>query len=89
VMGSDDKAHSDVLCSRLASEWPDRYAGWTAGQLSAALKPYGVRTRQVWATGLDGQTANRYGVVHAELFAALGEPAEGPSGGADRGDQER
>ena len=75
VMAADEKAHSDVLCSRLAEQWPDRYVGWEPAQLSAALKPHGVKTRQVWATGLDGQQANRYGVVRAELLAALDEPA--------------
>lgn len=37
VLGSDDKAHSDVLCHRLAERWPERYASWTPRQLSAAL----------------------------------------------------
>lgn len=71
VMGGDEKAHSDVLCSRLAEQWPDRYAEWKPAQLSAALKPVGVRTRQVWADGLDGQPANRYGVIRADLADAL------------------
>lgn len=72
VMGADDKAHSDVLCARLAEQWPDRYAEWRPAQVSAALKPLGVRTRQVWAEGLDRQSANRYGVVRADLADALG-----------------
>ena len=76
VMGTEEKAHSDVLCSRLADTWPDRYAEWTPTQLGAALKPYRIRTRQVWAEGIDGQRANRYGVVRAELLAVLDTPAE-------------
>lgn len=74
VMAGDEKAHSDVICSRLAEEWPDRYAEWKPGQLSAALKPHHVRTRQVWAEGLDGQPANRYGVLRADLLTALDGP---------------
>ncbi len=74
VMAGEDKTHSDVLCNRLAKEWPDRYAQWRPAQLSAGLKPHGVRTRQVWADGFDGQPANRYGVIRAELLAALDEP---------------
>lgn len=80
VMGTEDKAHSDVLCSRLAERWPDRYAEWQPKQLGAALKPSRVPTRQVWATGLDGQQANRNGVVRAELLAALDKPAGGGPG---------
>lgn len=71
VFGTDEKLHSDVACSRLAQQWPDRYAEWKPAQLGAALKPLKVRTRQVWADGLDGQPANRYGVIRAELAEAL------------------
>lgn len=71
VLGVDDQAHSDVLCSRLAERWPDRYGEWKPAQLAAALKPHRVATRQVWADGLDGQRANRRGVVAAELLEVL------------------
>lgn len=77
VMGTDEQAHSDVLCSRLAEHWPDRYSGWEPAQLAAALKPHRVQTRQVWATGLDGQRANRCGVRRADLLAVLDPPTTG------------
>ena len=70
VFGDQDKAHSDVLCARLADAWPDRYAEWTPTTLAAALKPHQVDTRQVWATGSDGQPTNRRGVVRADLVNA-------------------
>jgi len=81
VMGTDDRAHSDVLCSRMAERWPGRYAGWEPAQLAAALKPFRVQTQQVWADGLDGARANRRGVRRADLLAALDGPAPGSSGG--------
>lgn len=81
VMGSDQKAHSDVLCSRLADRWPDRYAGWGPEQLAAALKPHRVVTRQVWAAGLDGQSANRKGLLRAQLLEVLDTPAPGGGDG--------
>lgn len=69
VMGADEKAHSDVLCSRLADQWPDRYAGWTPVQLAAALKPDEVRPRQVWAPSLeDGAPRNRQGILRSDLL---------------------
>jgi len=74
VMGSDEKAHSDVLCSRLADQWPDRYAQWQPEQLAAALKPHRVVTKQIWAVGLDGASTNRKGVLRADLLAALDNP---------------
>ena len=78
-MGTDEQAHSDVLCARLAERWPERYADWRPAQLAAALKPHRVATRQVWAAGLDGQRANRRGVLAADLLAAL--DGDGPAAG--------
>ena len=34
----------------------------------------------MWADGLDGQRANRRGVIRAELLAVLDDPPGGPSG---------
>ena len=74
VFGSADKLHSDVLCSRLADRWPDRYAGWTPVQLAAALVPHDVQTRQVWAPSLeDDVPRNRKGVLRSDLLAQLGD----------------
>ena len=71
VMG-EDKAHSDVLCGRLAEHWPDRYAGWTPDTLASALKPLGVRTRRnTWAERPEGAAGNRAGVARADLLEAL------------------
>jgi S-DNA-T family DNA segregation ATPase FtsK/SpoIIIE len=70
VMG-EEKAHSDVLCERLAEQWPDRYAGWAPETLAQALKPLGLKTqRQVWAERPDGTTGNRAGLRRADLVTA-------------------
>lgn len=75
---AEDKAHSDVLCARLAERWPERYTEWRPAQLHAALKPYGVGPRQVWAQTIeDGAMRNRYGIVRAELVKALDAPVKG------------
>jgi len=66
----EGQAHSAVLCARLAEVRPERYSGWTAETLAAALKPFGVRTGQVWAPGLDGTSTNRQGVKRADLAKA-------------------
>ncbi|MGI5127479.1 hypothetical protein ACQEVB_11775 [Pseudonocardia sp. CA-107938] len=71
VLGTDNQAHSEVLCARLAESWPARYAEWKPAQLAAALRPHRVITRQVWADGLDGQRANRRGVLAADVHEAL------------------
>ena len=74
VLGTDEKAHSDVLCSRLAERWPDRYAQWQPDQLAAGLKPHRVVTKQIWAVGLDGISTNCKGVLRTDLLAALDDP---------------
>lgn len=72
VFGSAEKLHSDVLCSRLADRWPDRYVGWTPIQMAAALKPHEVRPTQVWAASLEDEVPrNRQGILRSDLFGSL------------------
>lgn len=48
AIGSEDRAHNRVLAERLAAADPDRYGGWTAAQVGAALREAQVTvTRQV------------------------------------------
>ena len=77
VFGLDEKAHSDVLCARLAERWPERYEGWGPMQLNAALKPYRVTTKQVWGEALDGEMRNRNGVSRTDLMKVLNQEPRG------------
>lgn len=71
VIGADEeKIWSETVISRLADMRPAMYAGWTAGQLADALKPYGVTTRQVWGQDDDGKGANRRGIVREHVREA-------------------
>ncbi|MBX6389800.1 MAG: cell division protein FtsK [Frankia sp.] len=70
----EDQAHSAVLCARLANAYPDRYDGWTPDTLATNLAPLGVRTRQTWAAGLDGERTNRQGLKRADLVTAAEKP---------------
>jgi S-DNA-T family DNA segregation ATPase FtsK/SpoIIIE len=71
VFGDEDKAHNEVLVSRLAQAWPDRYTGWTPADLTRALKPYGVPVGQTWGAPVDGgKPTNRQGINRADLIAA-------------------
>ena len=73
VMGAEDKVWSEVIVTRLAELRPDAYNGWTATQLAAALKPYGIGTAQVWGQpdGGKGRGTNRRGVAREHVLAAL------------------
>jgi S-DNA-T family DNA segregation ATPase FtsK/SpoIIIE len=66
-----DRAHSDDLCERLSDVWPERYQGWGPRQLGAALTPFGVTPKQVWAKALDGEDRNRYGLELAQIAEAF------------------
>nr|WSX78224.1 cell division protein FtsK [Streptomyces sp. NBC_00899] len=70
------KAWSEDVIARLAELRSDVYGQWSPEQLAAALKPYGIRTVQVWGTTEDGKGANRRGVRRADVLAARGQRPE-------------
>jgi DNA segregation ATPase FtsK/SpoIIIE, S-DNA-T family len=72
-----DKVWSETIIALLSELRPEVYSGWTPDQLAKALGPYGVTTVQVWGTGPDGKGANRRGVEHAALRAAITERSKG------------
>ncbi len=78
LLADEDKVWSETIADRLAALRPEVYGVWAslsarakAGQVAAALKPYGVTTVQIWATKSDGEGGNRRGVARAAVLAAL------------------
>ncbi|SHK56666.1 cell division protein FtsK [Actinacidiphila paucisporea] len=71
------KAWSEDIVARLAELRPDVYGQWSPEQLANALKPYGIRTVQVWGTTEDGKGANRRGVRRADVLAAIARRDDG------------
>jgi DNA segregation ATPase FtsK/SpoIIIE, S-DNA-T family len=77
---SEPKLWSETVVARLAQLRPDAYGPWAAmepdaraGQLTAALRPYGVRTGQVWGSTDDGKGANRRGITRDDITKAITE----------------
>ena len=77
---TEPKMWSEEIVVRLAALRPGAYRAWAdlepdsrAAQLTAALKPYGIRTGQVWGTTADGRGANRRGITRADLTTAITE----------------
>jgi S-DNA-T family DNA segregation ATPase FtsK/SpoIIIE len=68
--GPAPKVWSDDLADRLAAHMPDLYGGWSAEQVSAAVRPHGLSTVQVKRT-IDGRQVNRRGLEHAAVLNAL------------------
>lgn len=71
AIGDVDKAWSETIVDRLAELRPAAYGPWAdlptgaakATQLSSALKPFGISTKQVWGTDpTTGKGANRMGI---------------------------
>jgi S-DNA-T family DNA segregation ATPase FtsK/SpoIIIE len=77
---TDPKMWSEIIVTRLAALRPGAYQAWAdlepdarAAQLTAALKPHGIRTGQVWGTTDDGKGANRRGITRDDLTRAITE----------------
>ncbi|MFI6123260.1 cell division protein FtsK [Streptomyces sp. NPDC051064] len=72
VVSADEKT---VWCERIAGRLtvlrPDTYAGWKGENVTAALKPWGVKTDQVWGQTDEGEGKNRRGIKRADVAAAI------------------
>lgn len=53
--------------------WAELEPEERAAQLTAALRPYGVRTDQVWGRTEDGKGANRRGITRDDITKAITE----------------
>ncbi|MFD8967691.1 cell division protein FtsK [Streptomyces sp. NPDC059568] len=73
VPADKSKLWNEVVVPRLAELRPEVYGDWTPEQLTVALKPYGIRTVQVWGTTEDGKGANRRGIKRADVLKAIAE----------------
>lgn len=84
------KVWCEELASRLATAQPSLYEGWTGEQITAAVKPHGIRPVQVKKV-LDGKPVNRRGLIRREVTDTLGHtdpdqtPDTGPSSGPTAG----
>jgi S-DNA-T family DNA segregation ATPase FtsK/SpoIIIE len=87
----EPKLWSETVVARLAELRPGTYGPWAAlepdaraAQLTTALRPYGVRTGQVWATTEDGKSANRRGITRDDITNAITQRdnKRGPGGAA-------
>jgi S-DNA-T family DNA segregation ATPase FtsK/SpoIIIE len=71
---AEPKVWTETVVERLATLRPDTYADLTRDQLTAALKPHGISTGQIWGTDpATGKGANRRGIDRAEVAAIVAE----------------
>ncbi|MCC3652721.1 cell division protein FtsK [Streptomyces sp. S07_1.15] len=67
----EERVWCERLAARLAELRPETYGGWKGEQVTAALKPWGIKSGQVWGTDDEGQGANRRGITRADVTAAV------------------
>ncbi|MER6950441.1 cell division protein FtsK [Nonomuraea sp. NPDC000554] len=76
---SEAKVWNEVIVDRLAELRPEVYGAWAGleggaktAQLTSALKPYGIKTMQVWGTPEGGgKGTNRIGVARDDLTTTV------------------
>ncbi|MDF4254365.1 cell division protein FtsK [Streptomyces sp. WMMB303] len=81
VLGrTEDKVWSETIVDRLAELNAEAYGAWAelegrakADQLSNALKPFGIKTGQVWGATETGKGANRRGIERQHIIDAITE----------------
>ncbi|OEU99268.1 cell division protein FtsK [Streptomyces qinglanensis] len=72
VMPADEKAvWCERIAARLAAHQPETYTGWTGENVTTALKPWGIKTGQVWGQTDEGEGRNRRGIKRADITAAI------------------
>ncbi|MEW2316964.1 cell division protein FtsK [Streptomyces bauhiniae] len=78
VAEKEERVWNERIAARLAELRPDVYAGWKGENVTSALKPHGIRTRDVAGTTDDGTRTTRRGITRADLLKAIAERNEKP-----------
>ncbi len=73
---TEDKVWWDDLAERLAATFPGLYGAWTGEQVTAAVRPHGLKSIQIKRT-IDGKALNRRGLARTALAAALDDRTDG------------
>ncbi|WP_416976595.1 hypothetical protein [Streptomyces sp. T028] len=72
VMAVDEKAvWCERIAARLAELRPDVYGEWKGETVTGAVKPWDIRTEQVWGQTDDGDGKNRRGIKRADVVAEI------------------
>lgn len=71
VGADEEQVWNERVAAHLGELRPDVYGGWKAENVTAALKPWGVKTDQVWGTTDEGEGKNRRGIKRADVVAAI------------------
>ncbi|OEV04020.1 hypothetical protein AN219_37590 [Streptomyces nanshensis] len=73
VAEDEERVWNERIAARLAELRPEVYGGWKGENVTAALKPYGVKTRDVAGTTDDGNRTTRRGIVRDDITTAIAQ----------------
>ncbi|MFE6816813.1 cell division protein FtsK [Streptomyces sp. NPDC057677] len=71
ILDGEKAVWCERIATRLTGLRPETYAGWKGENVTAALKPYGIKAGQVWGTTDEGKGANRRGIDRIDITAAI------------------
>ncbi|MGW2467742.1 cell division protein FtsK [Streptomyces bauhiniae] len=78
VAEKEERVWNERIAARLAELRPDVYGGWKGENVTSALKPHRIKTRDVAGTTDDGTRTTRRGITRADLLKAIAERNEKP-----------
>ncbi|MEU1704051.1 cell division protein FtsK [Streptomyces sp. NPDC005706] len=78
VPEKEERVWNERIAARLADLRPDVYGGWKGENVTSALKPHGIRTRDVAGTTDDGTRTTRRGIARADLTKVIAERNQKP-----------
>ncbi|MFF7040133.1 cell division protein FtsK [Streptomyces massasporeus] len=78
VTEKEERVWNERIAARLAELRPEVYDGWKGENVTSALKPHGIKTRDVAGTTDDGTRTTRRGIVRSDLLKAIAERNEKP-----------
>ncbi|MGX6743677.1 hypothetical protein [Streptomyces peucetius] len=70
---TEERVWNERIALRLAELRPEVYGGWKGENVTSALKPHGIKTRDVAGTTDDGARTTRRGIARADLTKAIAE----------------
>ncbi|MCX5014784.1 FtsK/SpoIIIE domain-containing protein [Streptomyces sp. NBC_00555] len=67
----EDAVWCERIAARLTGLRPDAYAGWKGENVTAALRPWGIKPGQVWGQDEAGEGKNRRGIKRADITTTI------------------
>ncbi|MFJ2593307.1 cell division protein FtsK [Streptomyces erythrochromogenes] len=78
VPAAEERVWNERIAARLAELRPEVYDGWKGENVTSALKPHRIKTRDVAGISDDGNRTTRRGILRADVAKTIAERSEKP-----------